>query len=250
MYMKENINGQETVFLNFPKELENSVSKYSRGVKYYDKLLEKAIVNNIIPEPIGAWEYTAKPILESLPMVIKKHPKVKIICYSNSSLKHIEMETASKQARLTLRTIITNTVEHSNWRNMLNQSLKIENITLKIEATEIINKTAKGSWVIDGFSGGKMKKALKEAGFQVKCLYFSVPYYFNPLMTLKRKMAKQPVDDNELEKHVKKHITYVKDYLYTEKNTDIAHYRWTRDNFQMTLSKLEEKEITLLDKIL
>ena len=249
-YMKENITGRETVLLNLPNELEPIIREYSKGVTSYNKLIEKALFENIIPEPIGAWEYTAKPVLESLPLIVKKHPEVKIKCYSNSSLKNAEMQAASKQARLTLRTIITNKVEHSKWRETLNQSLKIEKHALKIEGGEIINKTAKGSWVIDGFSCGKTKKMLKEAGIQAKCLYFGLPYYFNPLMTLKRKMAKHPVQDNELKKHVLNHIKYVKDYLYAERNRDIAHYRWSRDNFPMMLSKMEEKEIAILDKIL
>jgi len=249
-YMKENITGRETVLLNLPKELETIIGDYSKGVTSYDKLIDKAMVENIIPEPMGAWEYTAKPVLESLPGIVKKHPELKIKCYSNSSLKHAEMQTASKQARLTLRTIITKKVEHIKWRNTLNQSLKIENQALKIEAGEIINKTARGSWVIDGFPGGKTKKMLKEAGIQAQCLYFGLPYYFNPLMSLKRKMANHSVYDNELEKHVLYHIKYVKDYLYAERKRDIAHYRWSRDNFHVMLHKMEEKEIAILDNIL
>lgn len=250
MYVRRNISARDAIFLNIPKELETSVGEYSKGETSYEQLIGEAVIEGIIPEPLGAWEYGSKPILESLPAIVDKYPEVKVHCYSTSSLKHVEMQSATEQTRHILRAIIKNRVEYSNWRNVLKLSLEIEDHALESEACEIAEKVAEDSWVICGVSGGRLRKALKRAGIEAKCLYFSLPYFFNPLTALKRRLAKRSVEDDELEEHVRNHIEYLKDYMYKERSRDIAHYMWTRDKVQWMRHKLEKKEITLLDKIL
>ena len=118
-FIQFNGEAYDTILLDFPEELENKVTEFAHEQVSYDEFLEHLERNEIIPEPVTSWEYTAKPILEALPRLKIKFPHFKIHCYGSRENEASTMDISQTLARLTLRTILTDKVNCNLWRETI-----------------------------------------------------------------------------------------------------------------------------------
>ena len=57
----------DTLLLNLPLEMEEELIRLVSGSMSIDEFVEEARRRHLMPEPIGMWEYSIRPILEALP---------------------------------------------------------------------------------------------------------------------------------------------------------------------------------------
>jgi hypothetical protein len=250
-YLLEEIGNRfDTLLLKFPKELEEDLIKRALGAISVDQFIDEAVKRNLIPEPFGAWEYTARPFLYALPKIFEKCPNLSIRCYSNSENEFASVDIGVEIAKLTLRTALTGNVEIREWREKLLQSLDINRESRETQTQTILEKVGEDSICISDIGGRYLIQNLKEAGISVKIQYVERPYHFNPLMILERLMSKRRVEDTEIEKLVKSHLEYIKSYVYMFDNRDRAHYEWVFDKIPWLRQKINKDELKALDYII
>jgi len=248
--LKERGGAYETFLLNFPVEMEESVMELAGEHISYDELIDEVWRCDLIPEPRGSWEYIIRPLLEALPQLAQTFPNLTICCYGSREHEFASMKVATRIARLTLRTSITGEVESEEWRNTLRASLDVDRKTTEKEAEAILGKTGVNSICTSDLGGRRFKRALSRAGLDVKILYVEKFYHFTPLMILKRKMARGSVEDEELEELVRRHVEYVKRYIYRFRSRDRAHYEWMYDKTPWLRQRINKEEIKLLDSLI
>lgn len=248
--LKERGCGYEIFFLNFPAEMEDIVMELADEHISYGELIDEVRRSNLIPEPKGSWEYIVRPILDALPQLAQRFPHLTIYCYGSQVHEFASMKVAVRLARLTLRTVITGNVEFERWRDTLLASLEVDKNATKKEAATILEKTGEKSLCISDLGGRRFKRTLIEAGLDVKIHYVEKFYHFTPLMILKRKMARGPVEDEKLEELVRHHVEYVRNYIYRFRNRDRAHYEWVYDKIPWLRQRINKEEIKLLDSLI
>ncbi len=106
----------ETLLLNLPVEMEEELMELARGSLSADEFVEEARRRRVIPEPVGAWEYSARPMLEALPRIAGKFPGLSTRCYGSSEREFASVNAAVRIAKLTLRTVLRGSVEVEKWR--------------------------------------------------------------------------------------------------------------------------------------
>ncbi len=248
--LKDRGGGYEAFLLNFPMEMEDIVMELASENISYDELIDEVRRSNLIPEPKGSWEYIVKPILEALPQLAQRFHNLTIYCYGSQEHEFASMKVAVRLARLTLRTVIIGEVEFEMWRDILRTSLEVDKNATKKEATTILEKTGEKSICISDLGGRRFKRTLNKAGLDVKIHYVEEFYHFTPLTILKRKMARGPVKDEELEELVRLHVEYVRSYIYRFRNRDRAHYEWVYDKIPWLRQRINKEEIKFLDGLI
>jgi hypothetical protein len=242
--------GYDAFLLNFPVEMEDRVVDLAAEQVSYDELIDEIGGRDLIPEPVGSWEYDARPILKVLPQLARRFPHLTILCYGSREDEFASTEVAVRVARLTLRTALTGEVEHGEWRETLQAYLEVDSDATKNEAEKILRKAGESSICISDLGGRRFNRALSMAGLEVKILYVEKPYHFTPLMILRRKMARGDVEDGELERLVRSHVEYIRSYIYRFRNRDRAHYEWVYDKVPWLRRRIDREEIKLLDSLI
>jgi len=248
--LKERGGGYETFLLNFPMEMEEIVTELAAERVSYDELIDEVRRSNLIPEPQGSWEYIVRPMLETLPQLAQRFLNLTICCYGSREREFASMKVAVRMARLTLRTAITGDVEFEKWRDLLVESLDVDRNATEKEAATILEKAGEKSMCTSDLGGRHFKRILNKAGLDVKIHYVEEFYHFTPLTILRRKMARGPVEDEELEELVRSHVEYVRSYIYRFGNRDRAHYEWVHDKVPWSRRRFDKEEIKLLDSLI
>jgi hypothetical protein len=230
--------------------MEEELIKRALGSISIDQFIEEAVKRKLIPEPFGAWEYTARPILYALPKIFEKFPDLSLRCYSNSKHEFASIDMGVEIAKLTLRTALTGNVEVSEWREKLFQSLDINREARETQVETILERIGEDSICVSDMGGRYLTKNLIEAGIFVKIQYVERPYHFNPLMILERMMANRSVIDKEIETLVRSHLEYIRGYVYLFDNRDRAHYEWVYAKVPWLRHKINKDELKALDYII
>jgi hypothetical protein len=246
----EKIENYRILFLYLPVELEDVLMDFICCNKSYEELIDEALEKCIMPEPLGSWEYNLKPILEYLPKLYSNFQGVRILCYGSSENEFASMNVSSKLTRLTLRTSLTGTIDADEWRSTVIDSLIIDKDARESEFRNLASKAEGDAICLSDMGGSRLKGPLRDNGFEVLIRYVEKPYHYNPLMILKRKMAIEPIGDNEIKRLVRCHLDYIKKYIYRFENRDRAHYEWVWDNFLWMRKKIKKEELFILKSIL
>ncbi|MBS7638411.1 hypothetical protein KEJ49_05980, partial [Candidatus Bathyarchaeota archaeon] len=173
-----------------------------------------------------------------------------IRCYGSRGGQIARMEEALRLALLTLRTALRQVVEVDEWRDALYRSIVLEGDLIKEEARVIGEISALGDSICLADMGGRaLKPHLARWGVEVRIHYAEGSFHFTPLAILKRKMATGYVGGQELERLVKCHIEYIRDYIYRFENRDRAYYEWVYDKIPWLRRRLKRDELEILSRI-
>jgi hypothetical protein len=242
--------GYDTFLLNFPEEVESILTDLASDIVSFDEFLNDIISRDIIPDPLTSWLYAMEPIFEALPNLLRTFSNLDIRCYGSKEGEADLMDISNELVHLILRTIITERVDHKLWRETITRSLRLTTEIVEGNSENILKKAGKNSIGIVDIGSFTLQRILEEEGMNTKVLYIEKPYYFTPLAVLERRMALGPVDDDELEELVLKHIEYVRDYIYRFRTRDRAHYEWALDMMTWPKLVIERRELDLLDNLL
>jgi hypothetical protein len=75
---------------------------------------------------------------------------------------------------------------------------------------------------------------LKEKGNSVNLTNIEELYHPTPLEILEERLAKEDVPNEEVEKLIREHLEYVKDYILKSRNRDQAYYQWLCTKFHQS----------------
>ncbi len=248
--LKERGCDYDVVLLNAPVEMEELVMELVIEQLSIDELFDEVGRLHMIPEPWGSWFYSMRPILESLPLIAKKFPSLMIGCYGSRDDAFASMEVSVRIASLILRMSITGEMELEKWREILQISQEVNREATERDTNAISLKAGERTICLSDLGGRRLQKPLGREGLYVKPLYVEKPYHFNPLTILKRRMARGPVGDGELEELVRCHLEYVKNYIYRFRNRDRAHYEWEYDKIPLLRGRIDKRELQLLDGLI
>lgn len=225
----------ETLFLMFPRGLEEPVKTLAEGLPY-EYVISEIRRKRLIPEPFKVWEYYAEPILKMLYETKKQNPNLNIYCYGSTAYENISTETATKIAVLTLRVLATGKVDVKRWKEVLIEELKFSLEASEEEAEFVLSvaKRYRRNLCISSLSGKKLKDKVaeeKEGKIRVKLEYVNVPYQLTPLETLKNELLRELkgetlLKDEVVEKIARCHVDYVKKYILLSSNPDDAYFKW------------------------
>ncbi|RLI05730.1 hypothetical protein DRO26_01405 [Candidatus Bathyarchaeota archaeon] len=221
----------EALFLMFSRWLEEPVRVLAEGLPY-KYVMDEVKKQKLIPEPVGAWEYYAEPILKTLSQIKQQNPNLDIYCYGNPSYESFSNETAFKLVTLTFRALAIGKISVKEWKKVLLEELKLSLESLEDEA-EFIASVAdnyKKSLCICELSGKSFKEKIAEKKINTKLEYLDVPYKFTPLETLKNELLNElegePCPDEKIEELIRCHLNYIKKYLLLSNNPDDAYFKW------------------------
>jgi hypothetical protein len=240
----------ERLLLNFPIELEDELNELASDILSFDDFIDKALKQRLIPEPFGAWEYSARPILKVLPKLKVMYPNLSICCFRLFEHEHRSVNAASELAKLTLRTTLRRFVDVREWRESLNHSLEINKEIKQAEVEAIKAMVGRSSVCVSDMNGSYFGENLRSSKIFVKVHYIERSYHFTPLVILKRLMSKRFVTNREIEWLVRSHLEYIRKYVYIFDNRDRAYYEWVYDKIPWMRGKIEKKEIQILDNII
>lgn len=239
----------DTVFLNFSKDLEEGVRALADGAPY-DYVIERLKRLKLIPEPVGAWEYSAEPILMALRGILYKKPKVKIHCYRDSSFDLLSAKMAEKIALLIFRACSTGKINAEEWEDLLCSLLESETKALKEETDFIARKaeSSEDSICMAGLNGRHIRAHLMKDGYDVSLTYLYVPYHFTPLEILMREMRRTtsrgaPLSYEKITELVKLHAQFIREYVTVNKDYDEAYRRWISEKAPWLMSASRKLEI-------
>jgi hypothetical protein len=238
-----------TLLLNLPIEMEKALIELSFKGMSIDDFVEETRMKKLIPEPISAWEYSVRPILDALPKIAKRFPSLIIRCYGDSKQEFASVNMAVEIARLTLRTMIRSCVNIGEWKEKLLHSLNVDSEIRKSQLEEIIKRAMGITICLTDMGGRCLRDNLTSLGFHVKIRYIEGLYHFTPLMILERLLAKDFVTDEDIERLVRCHIEYIKSYVYKFDNRDRAYYEWVFDKIHWMRERIDKAEIKSLDSI-
>jgi hypothetical protein len=227
----------DTMFLNFSRDLEEGVRALAEGAPY-DYVIERLRESKLIPEPVGAWEYSAEPILIALRGILLKKPNVRIHCYRDPSFDSFSVKTAEKIALLIFRACSTGKINAEEWEALLKLFLEAEAKALKEETNFIARKaeSIEDGICIAGFEGRHIRAHLKKKGYEVSLTYLYIPYHFTPLEVLMREMRRATsrgtsLSHETITKLVKHHVHFIREYVTVNEDYDGAYRKWVHDRF-------------------
>lgn len=241
------VRGFRAILLNMPSEAEEAVNRFASGEASYDELLEEIRREGHIPEPLGAWEYSFRPLLEALSRI--HHPGLSIRCYGKREHEYARVESAVRLAQLTLRVALRGEVNSEEWREALSRSISLDRSSTLEEARALKELAEDKSICLADLGDRGLKDLLKASGLDVRVQYAEKPYHFTPLAILKRRMARGRVDDEEVERLVRCHVDYIRNYICRFENRDRAYYEWTYERIPWLRRGLSREEIMALSRI-
>ena len=245
--LTERIGEFDRLLLPYPEEMEGHLDSLASRRLSYHEAVRGIIASQLVPEPSGAWEYTAEPILRALPDLRGAQHGLLVICVGDRGDEYAAMEASVAIACLTLNAMITGRVDHERWREAVMASLERVRLAAKNMERRILVKAAGDIACVVGLGSRPIKQALVDAGHHVKISFVDEFYHFTPISILERRLAMGPVDDLSLEALIRGHLEYVKDYIYRHGSRDGAHYEWTYDKAAWLRWGLDRDEIKYLD---
>jgi len=240
----------DRVFLNFPQNLEHLIIELSGGRLAYEDFIQKVREGKLVPEPVGSWMYTAEPMLTTLKNMRRWTPALKIYCYRDVEYNRLSVRIASEIAALTLQTSLMDKVNVEKWKDAIEEGTKCKNKALGDESNFIHERASCYSVCASGFDGKSLKQRLIEKGEEANLTNVEDFYYPTPLETLEERLMEGQVPDKEVEKLVKDHVEYVRNYIVRSKNRDEAYYQWVYDKVPSLRQRIDPEEIRCLDVLL
>jgi hypothetical protein len=248
--LKEIGGGYQTLLLNLPWEMDEIVTELASEHLSYDELVHEALRCRLIPEPVGSWEYAFKPILDALRPLTRMYPDLRTCCYGRSENEFALMNAAVRMTSLTLRTMVKGEVELDEWRDVLVRSLDVDREVREAEIRAIDESMEDSSICLSDLGGRGFKRRLKSAELRVMIHYVEKPFHFTPLMILKRKMARGSVRDEDVEALIRRHVEYVRSYIYRFDNRDRAYYEWAYDKVPWLRRRISKEEVEIINRII
>jgi hypothetical protein len=230
----------DMLFLNFPKNLEDLIVELAYDKLPSQDLIEEVRDKGLLPEPIGAWSYTAEPLLEFLAGIKYDKPYLEIRCYKDPNYTRIFADTASEIASLAFEARVTNKIKVEDWKLVLAKRIDRKLEALDSEAELIGANTIGDCACLSGLDGRGLEIRLVE--HDVKLVYIDEWYHPTPLQILEEKLAKGDVPYEEAEKLIKGHLEFV-DYVLKSEDRDQAYYRWAYDKIPSIRRKIDFGEI-------
>jgi hypothetical protein len=236
-----------SLLLPYPEEMEAHLDNLASKRISYQEVIDGIIDSQIIPEPVGAWVYTAEPLLKALPHIREKHPDLRVLCVGNLEDEYKAMEISASIACHTLNALITGRIEHDRWREALRDSIERSWEATRGLERRILMKVSGNTVCVLGLSFRPVKKFLVDAGHHVSLKYVDGLYHFTPVTILERKLVLSAVDGLSLEALVRGHLEYVRNYVYRYESRDRAHFEWTYDKASWLRHGLDIEEIKQID---
>jgi len=224
----------DAVFLMFSRELEEFVRTLAEGFTY-NRVIDEIRKLKLVPEPVGAWEYYAEPILKTLSHIKRRNPNLDIYCYESPSYCRVSAEITIKLTLLTYRALATGKIEAAKWRSIVSEQLKLSHEAVGEDAEFIMNRAEEygRSVCTSGLSGNVFERIFLERGTRTDLLYLNIPYHLKPLEMLeeevRREVGESVTSDDRVEELVKCHLDFIKRYVLLSSNPDEAYYRWVRN---------------------
>lgn len=247
-YLKEM--DHDSLFLNFPENLEPLVRDLGENRLSYRVFIEEVRERKLLPEPINGWRYTAEPILKSLRVVKLYRRELEIHCYKDVNYNLLSADIATKIARLTLRATMTSRINVEDWKDILRKGMSYRREALEIEADSIHEKAGHRSVCVSGLNGRNLEQRLIGKGLRVSLIEIEEFYHPTPLEILEERLSKGDMPNEEAEALVKEHLKYVRDYILTSRNRDQAYYQWVYDKVRSLRRRIDSEEIRHLDVLL
>ena len=246
-YLMERLGLYETLFLNIPKEMERFVSDLAEGLLSYELFMHDISTERLIPEPVESWEYTAEPLLRILPNLKSSDPELEIHCYSAKKHEFLLNEIAIRMACLTLQTAMTGRVNVGEWIELLEESLRFEREILAKKKSLIVDWAYGKCICLSSLSGKRLKETLSQEEHLVTTKYIGGVYHFTPLEILERRWRREFLSGEEIERLVRCHLEYIRDYIYVSSNLDKAYYQWVHDKVPWLRTTIDLGVIRFLD---
>jgi len=230
------INNYDALFLNYPRDMEDGVRALAEGAPY-EQFVSWLREKGSVQEPLGSWEYCARPLLEALRGILLRRPDLSIYCYRDLSLHRLSMELAVKTALLTLRACLTGRVQLDEWEGLLTSFLESSRNALGREIRLIQSRLEehRRAICISDLSGRYIADQLRMRGHRVHLTYPYLPYHFTPLEILMNELYRAWVRGSRLPKGrvrelLRHHLRFVRDYVVPSNSYDEAYQRWVAEN--------------------
>ncbi|MEM4983134.1 MAG: hypothetical protein QXK73_06060 [Candidatus Bathyarchaeia archaeon] len=233
----KNVN-YDALFLNVPREFGWLVDELASGAPY-EQFIEKVRQLSVLRESIVSWEYKFKPIFLAIRGLKLKKSDLKIICYRESAFENLSTGIAEEIATLILRVSITGKVDVNEWRSIISKvisgfSILISNECNYILETWIENCRERKTICFLDYPAKRLVKRARELGIRATLRCVLTPYIFTPLEVLLREfiMASERrfyISNARIEKLIRMHTEFIRNYILTSDCYDEAYFRWLRD---------------------
>ncbi len=203
----------QALMLSLPENINDLAQELISGAIEYDDFLEK--VEKRLPSPAEAWLKGYEQILMETSK-LRRMPE--IYCYGDVLSFKAESEKALQLTLLTLRSMITSRVNVEEWLKVLQEGSRLEEVSSRREAEKVANISIcyEKTICISDQIPIHIKSRLEHEGIKPKIHYVGQPHHFTPLEVLKRGLSKGKIGRDEVEKLIREHIEFVREYIYRE----------------------------------
>ena len=222
-YLKET--EPEYLLLRFSKSLEGYIVQFVEGLPY-EYVIDELRRSQLVPEPMGAWEYSAEPLLKVLPHIRNANLNLEVYCYGDPFYNQESMKVLLEAASLTLRGTITGQIDTEKWRKLLKKEKGYRKEALRRETDSVIIQASKHeeSVCVTNSNTIYVVSELKEEGFEVRQKNIGFPCPPTPLEILRKEIEDEPeISDERIEELVHSHIKYIREYVLLSKDLDQAN---------------------------
>lgn len=227
----------DRLFLPFPETLTSLFLKFVYGEISFRKFLSTASERNYLPEPIGCFRYLYEPLIKAIPLLKTRLPRLEVACYKDPDSIFKVNEFAAYKASLTLYTAVSGRVKIREWKELLKGEFKLDKTSIYNTAYRVIRSYHPLACTIcvAHLEGRHLFEALKRRIPQVKLRYIGIPYFFTPLEVLKRLASIKglsKIPDEIIEKCVRLHADYIRNYIVPSEELDIGYLKWLIKRFK------------------
>lgn len=201
----------QAVMLNLPENISDLVQDLVLGAIEYDDFLEK--VGKRLPSPATAWIKGYEGILLK---AFRSNEVPEVYCYGDVISFKVEAEEAVQLTLLTLRSIITDKVDIEEWLKVLQERSRLREVSSRREAEKVadISIQYEKAVCVSDRTPIYIKSKLEEEGIKPRVHYLGQPHHFTPLEVLNRALSRRKVSREELERLIREHIEFIRDYVY------------------------------------
>lgn len=228
-YLKET--GPPHLLLRFPGTLEEYIAQLREGLPY-EYVIDQLRKSELIPEPIGAWEYSAEPLLRVLPGIRITNPDSEVHCYGDLFSIQESTRILLEITSVTLTGSVTDQIDTERWRELLTKEQKHGKEAFRRETDSIIIEASKhqNTVCVTNSNTSHVVSELKEEGFEVTLKQIGFLSPPTPLGILRTEIKNQPdISDERIRELVLSHIKYITEYVVLSENPDQAYQKWIQD---------------------
>jgi len=216
------------LFLNLPKELDNSLKTYCKNKITLDEFLrDLALLTGLADPHIAAFEYWWTPLLKAIQKVHVVY-EIKVKCYGELN-HYIKSKKISEEIFYQSYKAKVSSIDIDKWKTVFQEEYAITkemaiscienilgNVKLNRENAVLIRSTLR-----------YISKRAKEKGYTVNHVYLH-KYWRPPLAVLQMlfEVYGGHVSETIIEKCVRAHLKYL-DFILTRKNLDDAYKSWS-----------------------